>query len=757
MHRSPPLEAARQSAASRPPRARACRAVLARLLATLAGALVLACLSAAAADAATLTITSPLPGSVALTPTFAGTGAVGEGPVTVSVYHGSSASGVPVETQATVGEGGLWTAEDPALEAGEYTAVAAQQPPEGEPVPSGPVTFKVASLPHVGLDPEAQVVLAGEDATFTSTATGFPAPAVHWEVSKDGGETWTPDTTDSGAETGKLVVGHAALGQSGWEYRAVFDNGTVAARSQAALLTVHAAPIVTKHPQSVGVKAGQTAHFKAQASGSPAPQAQWQVSSDFGEHWTNDKADSAKTTETGTGSASELTVTAALAENGYQYRAVFSNGVGEAAETRTATLTVSEATAAPQVTESPEDTQVTVGEAAIFTADAGGVPTPGVQWEVSTDGGKTWAADTDPGNRSTTLVIASAKLAQSGNRYRAVFSNGIGSPVPSSAARLTVSEATAPPNVTADPAPLAVTAGETAVFTAAAGGMPAPAVQWEVSTDGGKTWAADHDPGSQSTTLMVTSAKAAQSGSLYRAVFSNGVGAPVASAAAMLTVSEPPAPAPAPAPAPPVASFSWFPTSPHAGEPLSLVSTSTSSGATLTRLAWSLAGSAPFAEGGPQVSTSFATPGPHAVTLQVTDSRGRTASVTETITVSAQQLIQPFPVVRIAGSDTPNGARLSIVTVLAPSGSTVSVTCTGRGCRSRRVVRAVPAGGGVTLLTFGRFQTRLGAGARLVIRISRSDQIGKYTSFAIRRGRLPVRVDSCLSPTGEAPMPCPGQ
>jgi hypothetical protein len=43
----------------------------------------------------------------------------------------------------------------------------------------------------------------------------------------------------------------------------------------------------------------------------------------------------------------------------------------------------------------------------------------------------------------------------------------------------------------------------------------------------------------------------------------------------------------------------------------------------------------------------------------------------------------------------------------------------------------------------------------LEILISKPGEIGKYTRFAIRRGRLPDRVDMCLDQSGVRPLVCP--
>ena len=84
-------------------------------------------------------------------------------------------------------------------------------------------------------------------------------------------------------------------------------------------------------------------------------------------------------------------------------------------------------------------------------------------------------------------------------------------------------------------------------------------------------------------------------------------------------------------------------------------------------------------------TTSFATAGAHAVQLHVTDANGLSSTVAETITVTspAPTLMQPFPVVRMAGSYNAAGVKISLLTVLTPVGATVTVTCRGGGCPTK--------------------------------------------------------------------------
>jgi hypothetical protein len=133
-----------------------------------------------------------------------------------------------------------------------------------------------------------------------------------------------------------------------------------------------------------------------------------------------------------------LSFTTALSQNGYQYRAVFTNSAGMAT-TAVAMLTVN--SVAPTITTQPANQTVTAGQTATFTAAATGSPTPTVQWQVSSDGGASFSNVSGAGATSTTLSFTTAS-SQNGYRYRAVFSNSAGTAT-TTAAALTVN--TAPP------------------------------------------------------------------------------------------------------------------------------------------------------------------------------------------------------------------------------------------------------------------------------------------------------------------------
>ncbi len=175
------------------------------------------------------------------------------------------------------------------------------------------------------------------------------------------------------------------------------------------------------------------------------------------------------------------------------------------------------------VTSNPRNQTAAAGQTATFTATASGTPTPTVQWQVSTNG----TSFTNIAFATSPTYSFKAAAAQSGNSYRAIFTNSSGTAT-TTAATLQVG---ATPVVTTNPLGKTVTVGQTAAFTAAASGSPVPTVQWQVSTNGGMSY--KPISGATSTTYSFKST-AGQSGSLYEAVFTNSIGATTSSAAKLV-------------------------------------------------------------------------------------------------------------------------------------------------------------------------------------------------------------------------------
>jgi alpha-tubulin suppressor-like RCC1 family protein len=380
------------------------------------------------------------------------------------------------------------------------------------PLQSFVAAAETAKAPKITKQPVGATVEEGQNATFTAVVSGTPTPTAQWEVSTNGGASWT---AIEGATSTSVTIVAAKTSENGELLRVVFKNVAGEATSAAGLLTVHAAPVITKQPASVTLEAGQSTVLEASASGLPAPTVQWELSTNNG---TTFSAISGAT-------SNQLTIASAkTTESGRQYRATFKNISGKAV-TEAVTLTVR---VLPAVTKQPVALIVQEGQNAVFEAAASGFPAPTVQWQVSTDGGVSWNAI--EGATSAALTIVAAKTSESGELFRAVFKNAAGEAV-SSAVSLTVRSI---PAVTKQPAGETVEEGQSATFEALAAGSPAPSVQWELSVNGGVSWSAIE--GATSSQLTIANVKLAESGREYRVTFTNVVGK-ATSAAATLTVA----------------------------------------------------------------------------------------------------------------------------------------------------------------------------------------------------------------------------
>jgi hypothetical protein len=123
--------------------------------------------------------------------------------------------------------------------------------------------------------------------------------------------------------------------------------------------------------------------------------------------------------------------------------------------------------------------------------------------------------------------------------------------------------------------------------------------------------------------------------------------------------------------------------------------------------------------------------------------------------------MRPFPVVRITGTGTRSGIKLSQLSVLASPGTQIAVQCKGRRCPLRIQTVKVQSHVATTgkrpspFVEFRRFERSLAAGLILEIRVSQAGVMGKYTRFVVRRGKLPLRFDACLAGVEVKPVGCP--
>ena len=112
-------------------------------------------------------------------------------------------------------------------------------------------------------------------------------------------------------------------------------------------------------------------------------------------------------------------------------------------------------------------------------------------------------------------------------------------------------------------------------------------------------------------------------------------------------------------------------------------------------------------------------------------------------------MIRPYPMIRISGRLTKTGADVALLTVKAPKGVRITLTCTGRGCPLREVAQAT------ALWHIPQFERELRAGTKLTIKVTKPGYITKVTTIRIRRGKGPARSDRCQLPGATRLTACP--
>jgi hypothetical protein len=359
----------------------------------------------------------------------------------------------------------------------------------------------VSAAPVITVQALSQSVVAGTGVSFSVTATG-DSLSYQWQLSTNNGDSWA----DVGGATSRiLTISQVPASMSGYQYRAIIKSGTSSVTSSMVTLTVTAAveaPAITQAPQAQTQMAGGSVSFSVTATGT-ALSYQWQFSLN-GTDWTDIP---------GATSATFTIAVLTTADNNKLLRALVSNAL-DTAPSAPAKLTVTPATAAPNILSQPASTSVTVPNTASFEVAASGTPAPSYQWQVSSDGVNFSDIPGATGSRYTTSATT---VADNGKRYRVHVSNGSGA-LDSSAATLTATAGNVAASITTPPTAVTITAPATATFTVAVAGNPTPTIQWMVSTDGK---AFSNIAGATAATYTTPATTVANSGTRYQVVVSN--------------------------------------------------------------------------------------------------------------------------------------------------------------------------------------------------------------------------------------------
>jgi uncharacterized protein YjdB len=109
--------------------------------------------------------------------------------------------------------------------------------------------------PSITTQPNSQSTFIGRDVIFTVAVDGTPAPTLQWQISVNGGETWSNIEGQTGTT---LRISSVALNQNGHQYRVIATNNETEVISNAAVLMVNDVtnaqrPVIVNEPGNTTV------------------------------------------------------------------------------------------------------------------------------------------------------------------------------------------------------------------------------------------------------------------------------------------------------------------------------------------------------------------------------------------------------------------------------------------------------------------------------------------------------------------------
>ena len=259
----------------------------------------------------------------------------------------------------------------------------------------------VTTAPAVTAQPAAISGCTGSTVSFTAAGSGSSL-TYQWQVSTDGGGTWT---NVAGATSATLQVPNLIAGMNNNQYHANISNSCATATSAAALLTVNNTASITTQPVLPATTCAGTGFTMSVAAVGTGLSYQWQVSANSGTTWNNIP---------GATGSSYTFPSVVQSMDGSQYQVIVSSTcTPTGTNSDVATLHVFTPVTVNQAP--PVNVFACVGEDASLTVDASGTGLT-YQWQVSHDNGASW---TDiSGATTSTYVIHPVNIHDDGNQYQ---------------------------------------------------------------------------------------------------------------------------------------------------------------------------------------------------------------------------------------------------------------------------------------------------------------------------------------------------
>ncbi|MBK7289259.1 MAG: hypothetical protein IPI78_02835 [Chitinophagaceae bacterium] len=383
----------------------------------------------------------------------------------------------------------------------------------GNPVQTRDITFTInpGAGPAVTTHPSSQAICVDNNVTFNAAGTGITG--YQWQVSTNGGLTWNPIV---GAMATSYTITGVTFSLNNNQYRCVFTGQCGTTNTNPATLTVNTLPNIAGQPSNIAVCSGSSATFTATATGTSITY-QWQISTTgMGGTYSN-LSNVAPYSNVGTATLIINPTTTGL--NGNYYRCVVSGTCTPPATSNPALLTVNSSVT---VTGNPSNQTICEGTGTSFTSFASGSGLMD-QWEVSTNGGGTWANVVNNANYAgaTTPTLTLTNVPPTFNNYR--YRNNITSPpcTPgiTTAATLTVNTF---PVITSHPSNLTICEGANSTFTVGATtGVGALTYQWQFRQTPASAWV---DISGATSSTFSQSSVIGQNGYQFRVIVTAGCG-----------------------------------------------------------------------------------------------------------------------------------------------------------------------------------------------------------------------------------------
>ncbi len=336
--------------------------------------------------------------------------------------------------------------------------------------------------------------------------------AAIYAVDSEGNELCEP-ATFADTQPGKRHTVTMNVGEQNTFFVSAMDYATNESSAQ-----VSQQIYIAQQPQDAFAKRGETVQFSVDATGNGLTY-QWQYRQPFSKIWKASLLPGART--------ATLNVPATLLRDGYQYRCVLNDAMGNRVTTDPATLKL--ISAAPVITKQPVSQTLSGGETAQFTVVASGEGLS-YQWQFKQPGSAEWKDSTMAGAKTDTISVE-ATATRNGQQYRCVVTNAIGS-VTSEAATLSVFA------IKTQPVNASVVGTNTATFKVSATGSDL-SYQWQYLKPGG-SWknCTSVTKGYNTATLTVQGVNGStnRDGYQYRCIVKDANGSTLTSDAATLSV-----------------------------------------------------------------------------------------------------------------------------------------------------------------------------------------------------------------------------